>query len=211
MANAKLPVNLNLNSDEFEFSLEFSEIMEKSTAVILRDLKRALSKDQFKQLLYSCLTGIQILVRGPKIRRLESLYALSSLVPRACRRIKAQTSEYMDPDTCNFIGSTSSSSLSKVSTKISHNNLILKFSGMDTSVAVPLPCTSVCRLDIILNQHQVENTNSHIIKWAGTLPAKLPTLLTKIEKSLDNEKLGNSVLRTHFATLQEEWAKYEFI
>lgn len=87
----------------------------------------------------------------------------------------------------------------------------MKFLGVDTSVAVPLPCASVCRLDIILNEHQVENTNSHIVKWTGVLPAKLPTLLTKIEKSLDNEKLGNSVLRAHFATLQEEWAKYEFI
>lgn len=80
---------------------------------------------------------------------------------------------------------------------------------MDTLVAVPLPCASVCRLDIILNEHKIEkNAKSHIVKWAGGLPAKLPTLLTKIEKSLDNEKLGSSVLKAHFATLQEEWAKY---
>lgn len=88
---------------------------------------------------------------------------------------------------------------------------MLKFSGVDTSVAVPLPCVNVCRLDIILNEHQVGNTNSHIVKWTGVLPAKLPTLLTKIERSLDNEKLGNSILRAHFATLQEEWAKYKYI
>lgn len=50
-----------------------------------------------------------------------------------------------------------------------------------------------------------------MVKWTGALPPKLPTLLTKIEKSLDNEKLGNSVLKAHFATLLEEWAKYEFI
>lgn len=99
-----MPVNLNLTSDESEFSSEFSEITERSTAVILRDLKRVLEKDQFRQLLYSSLTGVQILVRGPKIQRLESLYGLSSLVPKACRRVKTQTSEYMDPDTCNFIG-----------------------------------------------------------------------------------------------------------
>jgi len=78
-------------------------------------------------------------------------------------------------------------------------------------VAIPLPCASVCRLDIILNEHKFENTKSHIVKWTGVLPSKLPTLLTKIEKSLDNEKLGNSVLKAHFATLLEEWAKYEFI
>jgi len=89
--------------------------------------------------------------------------------------------------------------------------MILCFGGVDTSVAVPLPCANVCRLDIILNEHKIENTKSHIVKWAGMLPAKLPTLLLKIEKSLDNEKLGNSVLKAHFATLQEEWAKYEFI
>lgn len=105
--NAKLPINLNLYSDESEFSPEFSKITEKSTAAILRDLKRVLGKDQFRQLLYSCLTGVQILVRGPKIQQLESLYGLSSLVPRACRRVKTQTSEYMDPDTCNFIGNAS--------------------------------------------------------------------------------------------------------
>lgn len=105
--NAKLPINLNLYSDESELSPEFSEITEKSTVVVLRDLKRVLGKDQFRQLLYSCLTGVQILVRGPKIQRLESLYGLSSLVPRACRRVKTQTSEYMDPDACNFIGNVS--------------------------------------------------------------------------------------------------------
>jgi len=102
--NAKLPVNLNLNSGDSELLPEFSEIAEKSIAVILRDLKRIVGKDSFREVLYSCLTGIQVLVRGPRIQRLESLYGLSSLVPRACRRVKVQTSEYMDPDTCNFIG-----------------------------------------------------------------------------------------------------------
>jgi len=102
--NAKLPVNLNFNSDDSELLPEFSEIAEKSIAIILRDLKRIVGKDSFKELLYSCLIGIQILVRGPRIQRLESLYGLSSLVPRACRRIKTQTPEYMDPDMCNFIG-----------------------------------------------------------------------------------------------------------
>lgn len=104
LVNAKVPVNVNLNSGESELLPAFSEIADKSIAVILRDLKRVLGKDSFRQLLYSCLTGVQVLVRGPRIQRLESLYGLSSLVPRACRRVKAQTSEYMDPDACNFIG-----------------------------------------------------------------------------------------------------------
>lgn len=104
LVNAKLPVNLNFNSDNSELLPEFSEVAERSIPIILRDLKRILGKDQFRQLLYSCLTGVQVLVRGPKIQRLQSLYGLSSLVPSACRRVKAQTSEYIDPDACNFIG-----------------------------------------------------------------------------------------------------------
>lgn len=88
------------------------------------------------------------------------------------------------------------------------NNFIL---GVDTSVAVPLPCVNVCRLDIVADEHKVENSSSHIVRWAGTLPLKLPTLLTKIEKSLENEKLGNSALKAHFAALQEEWAKYNYM
>lgn len=82
---------------------------------------------------------------------------------------------------------------------------------MDTSVAVPLPCASVCRLDIVPDEHKVDDSQSHVVRWTGLLPLKLPTLLMKIEKSLDNEKLGNSTLKTHFAALQEEWAKYNYI
>lgn len=181
LVNAKLPVNLNLNSQESDYMSEFSEIIGKSAAVILKDLRTKLGKEQFRQLLYSSLTGVQILVRGPNPQRLESLYGLSSLIPRACRRVKAQATEYMDPNKCNFI-------------------------GVDTSVAIPIPCANVCRLDIISDEHKLENTNSHVVRWTGTLPMKLPTLLTKIEKSLDNDKLGNSALKAHFAVLQEEWA-----
>ncbi|XP_026297461.1 uncharacterized protein LOC100578937 isoform X3 [Apis mellifera] len=181
LVNAKLPINLTLNSNESETTLEFSEVLGKPTTLILKDLRSVLGKDQFRQLLYSSLTGVQILVRGPNIQRLESLYGLSSLIPRACRRVKTHATEYMDPNKCNFI-------------------------GVDTSVAVPLPCVNVCRLDIVADEHKVENSNSHIVRWAGTLPLKLPTLLTKIEKSLENEKLGNSALKAHFAALQEEWA-----
>lgn len=72
--------------------------------MILKDLRSVLGKDQFRQLLYSSLTGVQILVRGPNIQRLESLYGLSSLIPRACRRVKTHATEYMDPNKCNFIG-----------------------------------------------------------------------------------------------------------
>lgn len=75
---------------------------------------------------------------------------------------------------------------------------------------MPLPCANVCRLDITTDEHRMATKNSCIVKCTNTLPSKLPTLLTKVEKSLDNEALGNNVLQAHFAALQEEWAKYAF-
>lgn len=181
LGNARSPVNLNLISEETIVIPEFSEVSNKSPMSILKDLMDILGKEQFRQILYSSLTGVQILVRGPRSQTLESLYALSSLVPRACQRIQTQATEYMDPNTCNFI-------------------------GVSTSVAVPLPCINVCRLDIIPAEHRTENTSSHVVRWTGTLPTKLPTLLTKMEKSFDNEKLGEPVLKAHFTALQVEWA-----
>lgn len=72
---------------------------------------------------------------------------------------------------------------------------------------MPLPCADVCRLDILPVEHRTEDARSHMIKWTGVLPSKLPTLLIKLEKSLENEKIIDSVLEVHFSTLQEEWAK----
>lgn len=83
----------------------------------------------------------------------------------------------------------------------------LQLIGVDTSVAVPLPCSEVCRLDILPVEHVGDDTRTHVVRWTGMLPSKLPTLLIKLEKSLDNEKLVDSVLKVHFSTLQEEWAK----
>lgn len=175
--NAKLPVTLNLDLDV----PQIDEVSNMCPTSILRNLRKVLGRNQFRQILFSVLTGIQILVRGPKLPTLKSLYSLCSLVPKACRRVQTQSDQYLDSRICNFI-------------------------GVDTTVAVPLPCTDICRLDIIPPEHITENSQSHVIKWTGNLPPKLPTLLIKMEKSIENENLTDSVLRSHFAALQEEWA-----
>lgn len=181
LVNAKSPVIPKLTLEETKIAPEFSEVSYKSPIAILKHIRQIIGKENFRQLLYSSLTGIQILVRGPRAAILESLYGLSYLIPAACRRVITYATEYMDPETCNFI-------------------------GVDTSVAVPLPSSNICRVDIIPKEHKVENKTSHIVRWTGTLPVKLPTLLVKIEKSFDNEKLGEPVLRAHLVALQEEWA-----
>ena len=100
LLNAKSPVNLNLDLDV----PEFEEVSNTSPTSVLRDLRKALGREQFRQILFAVLTGVQVLVRGPKTSTLESLYSLCSLVPRACRRVKTQAIQYLDSNICNFIG-----------------------------------------------------------------------------------------------------------
>ena len=84
---------------------EFDDISNKSPTIILREFSGLLKREEFRQLVYASLTGIQVLVRGPELERLEALFALSSLVPRACRRVKIRAREYTDSEaTINFLG-----------------------------------------------------------------------------------------------------------
>ncbi|KAJ8678934.1 hypothetical protein QAD02_014721 [Eretmocerus hayati] len=175
--NAKYPINLNIDNRIPDFK-NFSGL---NPVTVLRNLRQLLGRDHFRQIIYAVLVGLQILIRGPHADAVETLYGLSSLIPRACQRVRTQAPEYLEPKICNFI-------------------------SVDTLVAVPMPCAEVCRLDIVPVQHRTEDTRSHILRWTGDLPAKLPTLLVKLEKAFDNQKLADSVLRVHFSTLKEEWA-----
>lgn len=99
LVNAKSPINLSVDNQ----IPDFKDVCELNPMSILRKLKQAVGRDQFRQILYAVLIGIQILIRGPPLETLESLYGLCSLVPRACQRVKTHAQEYMNPKTCNFI------------------------------------------------------------------------------------------------------------
>lgn len=90
---------------DFTESLEFKNISKSIIPVtILRELSCKLPTEKFRKMLYACLTGIQMVVRGPENKTLEVLYALSSLVPRSCRRIIINANEFHDNNECNFLG-----------------------------------------------------------------------------------------------------------
>lgn len=98
--NAKLPVTLNLDLDV----PQIDEVSNTCPTTILRNLREVLGREQFRQILFAVLTGVQVLVRGPKLPTLKSLYSLCSLVPKACRRVQIQAVQYLDSNVCNFIG-----------------------------------------------------------------------------------------------------------
>ncbi|CAH0693976.1 unnamed protein product [Spodoptera exigua] len=51
---------------------------------------------------------------------------------------------------------------------------------------------------------ETEN-NNFSYKWTSALPAKCPTLMTRIENSMNNEKFNDDVLHQHLKSLQLEW------
>lgn len=76
----------------------------KNTATTLRFLKKCLGSDDFRRILYASLTGIQILLRGPKSLTSDFLTCLSFLVPEVPQNIKFYAPEYLGTKTYNFIG-----------------------------------------------------------------------------------------------------------
>ncbi|CAH0584481.1 unnamed protein product [Chrysodeixis includens] len=57
---------------------------------------------------------------------------------------------------------------------------------------------------IVCFLEETENSNFSI-KWVGSLPAKCPTLMNRIETSMNNEKFSDDVLHQHIKSLQLEW------
>lgn len=90
---------------DFIDSPEFINISKiKASVTILRELSCKLTIDKFRKMLYACLTGTQMVVRGTDDKKIEILYALSSLVPRSCRRIIINSNEFRNINECNFLG-----------------------------------------------------------------------------------------------------------
>ncbi|CAG9770641.1 unnamed protein product [Ceutorhynchus assimilis] len=49
------------------------------------------------------------------------------------------------------------------------------------------------------------NNDSYILSWHGTLPNKLPTLMTLIENALKDENLPEAALESHLTSLVMQW------
>lgn len=74
---------------------------------------------------------------------------------------------------------------------------ICNFFGCGLNVAVPQPNDEIVRIDIVNDEYH--------LKWNGELPEKIPTLLTKIMKSLQNNLVQDEVLDTQINVFVEEW------
>ncbi|XP_026733902.1 folliculin [Trichoplusia ni] len=57
---------------------------------------------------------------------------------------------------------------------------------------------------IVCFLEETENSNFSI-KWVGTIPVKCPTLMNRIESSMNNDKFSDGVLHQHIKSLQLEW------
>ncbi|CAG4946719.1 unnamed protein product [Parnassius apollo] len=51
---------------------------------------------------------------------------------------------------------------------------------------------------------EIGNNNFHC-KWSGSIPAKCPTLMTRIETAMSNQMFNDAILQQHVKSLQLEW------
>ncbi|KAK7868145.1 hypothetical protein R5R35_003021 [Gryllus longicercus] len=151
----------------------------------VRQLREILGRQQFIILAFCFMTGHQIVVRGQPQELVSSIIrCLKVLVPRSCYRAVLQSEEYMDTSHCNIL-------------------------GLNPWAAAPQPSSAIARLDILppldkTDTYELQKYN-YKLTWGGKLPSKCPTVLTKMEKALDNPKLADTVLQYHFVALKEEW------
>ncbi|XP_059054037.1 folliculin [Achroia grisella] len=89
---------------------------------------------------------------------------------------------------------------------------------INKSLSQLLPITNVIATHIRIsdNNEQIMNmetaciveeteNNNFSYKWQGTLPAKCPTIMNKIEAAMTNTYFNDAVLQQHVKTLQLEW------
>ena len=83
--------------------------------------------------------------------------------------------------------------------------------SLGTEVAVPKPCPEVAGLDLLHSKvsltNKQDNREHWRLLWGGELPTKCPTLLNKIDKTLENPILNNKVAECQINALREEWSK----
>nr|XP_021192704.2 folliculin [Helicoverpa armigera] len=125
-----------------------------------------------------------------------ALRLLEKLVSKAVFRILTYctlTGVYIVIKSSNVEATTIINGLSRLLPMKVPNNPRLRQSASDES----LP-PAICLLE------ETEN-NNFSYKWAGSLPNKCPTLMTRIETSMNNEKFNDDVLHQHIKSLQLEW------
>ncbi|XP_061390407.1 folliculin [Musca vetustissima] len=142
-------------------------------------LKQLLKKTEFISLCYCALTGVKIIVRGDARRTFYFMMCLKKLLPdqmHSLIRVDAQHQHSISAD--------------------------YKIISISNEIAVPMASSSIFRVDFL---PETDDGCDISIKWPGTVPNKLPDLLVKLLKAVNETRFTELVLNRHTKVLVEEW------
>ncbi|XP_058461504.1 folliculin [Malaya genurostris] len=142
----------------------------------LRKFRQALKGD-FLSVCFCVLTGIQIVIRGPLVKGTCLVQNLKKLLPEPMHKlVRSHAESYKAANECRII-------------------------NLNQDAVAPNPSAGIMRIDLVDDR----DDTVAVCVWDGDLPSKLPTLLQKIIKAMDEELFTDSVLDKHLRALIEEW------
>ncbi|XP_023033169.1 folliculin isoform X1 [Drosophila willistoni] len=145
----------------------------------LRHLKKVLRKEEFAMVCYCALTGIKIIVRGSPERTFRFMVCLKKLLPEAMHNLIRIDAQHQHSISSEY-----------------------KIISVSNDIAVPIASTGVFRIDFLdrhVNGHEVS------VKWPAELPRKLPDLMVKLLKAVEEKIFTELVLNKQTKVLIEEW------
>ncbi|XP_037721298.1 folliculin [Drosophila subpulchrella] len=145
----------------------------------LRHLKSVVRKEEFATVCYCALTGVKIVVRGDPIKTFQLMVCLKKLLPEPMHNLMRIDAQHQHSISSEY-----------------------KIISVSNDIAVPMASSSVFRIDFLdkhVNGHEVS------VKWPGELPRKLPDLMVKLLKAVEEKNFTELVLNKQTKVLIEEW------
>ncbi|XP_043646979.1 folliculin [Drosophila teissieri] len=145
----------------------------------LRHLKSVVRKEEFATVCYCALTGVKIVVRGDPRKTFRFMVCLKKLLPEPMHNLMRIDAQHQHSISSEY-----------------------KIISVSNDIAVPMASSSVYRIDFLdkhVNGHEVS------VKWPGELPRKLPDLMVKLLKAVEEKNFTELVLNKQTKVLIEEW------
>ncbi|XP_046407765.1 folliculin isoform X2 [Ischnura elegans] len=193
------------------------DYLPKSPPLALMQLRSALGGVLFLSLLHVFLTGSQVVLRGAPIKLLFCIArALKFIVPKKCYQPVFNSEEYIPPSKSNLLVLGPHVAVPSLSaTSGIYPDLKDMLPPAIVVQSPPSSTPNVFRIDVLptdAGQGVGDNAAGYwgkyrLVAKRGNIstPSKYPTLVTKIDKAIDNASLGPSALHCHLVSLKEEW------
>ncbi|XP_062533234.1 folliculin-like [Armigeres subalbatus] len=151
-------------------------IDERSKAKYSLKAFRQILKGDFTSVCFCVIAGIQIVIRAPYVKGACLARNLKKMLPEPLHKlVRTQAESYKAASECRII-------------------------NLSQDAVAPNPSAGIMRIDLLDDRETVA-----VCVWQGDLPLKLPTLLQKILKAVDEELFTDLVLDKHLRAMIEEW------